>query len=165
MHKRFLILPVVAAATLAGCMTVPTGPNVSALPGSQKPWEVFRADDVDCRNYAYSAIGGPAGEQAAANAAVGSAVAGTLIGAAAGLAFGGTGPAAAVGAGSGLLVGSAVGSGAYGANYYTAQHRYDNAYMQCMYAKGNQVPMRSPSVRSGGGPYYSGPAYPPPVRY
>jgi hypothetical protein len=143
-------------------MTVPTGPNVSVLPGSSKPWEVFRADDAECRQYAYSSIGGPYGEQAAANAAVGSAVAGTLIGAATGLAFGGTGPAAAVGAGTGLLVGSAVGSGAYGANYYTAQSRYDNAYVQCMYAKGNKVPTYGGGRR---GSHYSGPAYPPPPQY
>jgi hypothetical protein len=162
MRKHFLLLPAaVALATLAGCVTVPTGPSVSVLPGSQKPWEVFRADDAECRNYAYGSTGGPAGEQAAANAAVGSAVAGTLIGAAAGLALGGTGPAAAVGAGTGLLFGSAYGSNAYGANYYANQSRYDNAYVQCMYAKGNKVPMRG----GYGDSHYSGPAYPPPARY
>src|SRR5262249_54045146 len=89
-------LAVATVLALTGCVTVPQGPNVSVLPGSQKPWEAFRADDAECRQFAYSSIGGPAGEQAASNAAVGSAIAGTLIGAAAGLALGGNGPAAAV---------------------------------------------------------------------
>ena len=73
------------------------------LPGSQKPFEAFRADEADCRQYAYSAIGGPAGEQAAANSAAASAVAGTLIGAAAGAAIGSV---AGAGAGGGVQAAS-----------------------------------------------------------
>jgi len=169
MRKRFLLAPFAAAAlvTVGGCVTVPTGPSVAVLPGSQKPFEVFRADDADCRQYAYASIGGPAAEQAAANNAVGTAVASTLIGAAAGAAIGSVtgnaGTGAAIGAGSGLLVGSAAGANAGGATYYHTQQRYDTAYMQCMYAKGNQVPTRG--YRGGPPPYYSGPAYPYPPMY
>src|SRR5690349_24393550 len=131
MRNRLFVVPIAVAAlaTIGGCVTVPTGPSVAVMPGREKPFEVFRADEVDCRNYAYSSTGGPAGEQAATNAAVGSAVAGTLIGAATGLALGGNGPAAAIGAGTGLLFGSAVGSNAYGYNYAANQSRYDNAYL------------------------------------
>jgi outer membrane lipoprotein SlyB len=74
-------------------------------------------------------------------------VAGTVIGAAAGAAIGSVtgraGPGAAIGAGTGLLFGSAAGSNAAGASYYQVQRRYDQAYVQCMYAKGNQVPVRA----------------------
>jgi hypothetical protein len=158
MRKRYIIAPVAAAALLGltGCVTVPTGPSVMVLPGTQKPFDVFRAEEADCRNYAYNSIGGPNGEQAAANSAASSAVAGTLIGAAAGAAIGAVsgqaGPGAAIGAGTGLLFGSAAGSNAYGATSYNMQRRYDNAYVQCMYAKGNQVPMAGQPRASHGPP-------------
>lgn len=178
MRKRFLLVSVSIAAVLGigGCVTVPTGPSVMVLPGSQKPFDAFRADEADCRQYAYSAIGGVAGEQAAANSAAASAVAGTLLGAAAGAAIGSAsgqaGPGAAIGAGTGLLFGSAVGSNTAGASYRYTQRQYDNAYLQCMYGKGNQVPMRGqyrgsyggpPGPLSGPAPYYATPypyAYP-----
>jgi len=173
MRTRFFIVPlaVAALAGIAGCVTVPTGPSVMVLPGSQKPFEAFRADEAECRQYADSAIGGAGANQAATNAAVGSAIVGTLIGAAAGAAIGDSARAAGVGAGTGLLVGSAAGSNAYGANYYTSQRRYDNAYVQCMYGKGNQVPMRGqyrgapPAYYGGPAPYDYPPPYPPPPRY
>jgi hypothetical protein len=45
---------------------------------------------------------------------------------------------------NGAIVGTLIGTGAgsSGATWtqMTAQQRYDIAYMQCMYAKGNQVP-------------------------
>jgi len=45
--------------------------------------------------------------------------------------------------GMGLLFGSAAGSNvAYGSSFQL-QQRYDGAYMQCMYAKGNQIPVRT----------------------
>jgi Glycine-zipper domain len=172
MRKRFLLVPLSIAAVLGigGCVTVPTGPSVMALPGSQKPFDAFRADEADCRQYAYEAIGGIGGEQAAANSAASSAVAGTLLGAAAGAVIGSAtgqaGPGAAIGAGTGLLFGSLAGSNTAGASYRYTQRRYDNAYLQCMYGKGNQVPMRGqsrgayggpPGPLSGPAPYYSTP--------
>lgn len=177
MRTRLLSLPVaVALVALAGCVTVPTGPTVAVMPGSQKPFEVFRADDAECRNYAYAQIGGPAGEQAAMNSAAATAIASTLIGAAAGAAIGSVsgnaGPGAAIGAGSGLLFGSAAGSSAGAGSYYYTQRNYDTAYVQCMYAKGNKVPERP--QYGGAPPYYAYPApnayaYPapayPPARY
>jgi hypothetical protein len=47
---------------------------------------------------------------------------------------------AAVGAGFGLLGGTAVGAGRGSGYYASVQGRYDIAYRQCVYAKGNQVP-------------------------
>ncbi|PCD59539.1 hypothetical protein CN645_22215, partial [Burkholderia sp. IDO3] len=66
---------------------------------------------------------------------------------------GGTG--AAVGAGAGLLAGSVVGAGAAQGSAYDIQRRYDYAYLQCMYASGNRVPV--PGGMSGG---YGGRAQP-----
>lgn len=180
MRKRFLLVPISVAALLGigGCVTLPTGPSVMVLPGSQKPFDAFRADEADCRQYAYAASGGPVGEQAAANSAASSAVAGTLLGAAAGAAIGSVsgnaGPGAAIGAGTGLLFGNLAGANAGGASYYYTQRRYDNAYLQCMYGKGNQVPMRGqyrgayggpPGPMAGPPPYYSYPYPVPAPRY
>ncbi len=114
-----------------------------SLPGTGKSFEQFRIDDATCRQFAYEQAGGAT--QAGQNAAVSSAIVGTALGAAAGAAIGSAsgdmGSGAAIGAGTGLIVGSAAGSGYAANSYYEAQWRYDNAYVQCMYAKGNKVPV------------------------
>ena len=114
------------------------------MPSSGKSFEQFQADDAICRQFAYEQVGGLTGQEAAQRSAVSSAVIGTALGAAAGAAIGSVsgsaGAGAAIGAGSGLLLGSAAGTGYASSSYYEAQRRYDSAYMQCMYAKGNQVP-------------------------
>lgn len=125
---------------LAGCASVPNGPSVMVLPGSGLPFDQFRNDDAVCRQYALGRIGGTTPNQAAVNSGVGSAVAGTALGAAAGAAIGGGG-GAAIGAGSGLVAGSMVGTGAAESSGYAAQQHYDVAYIQCMYAKGYRVPV------------------------
>ena len=153
-----------AAALLAGCVTTPpTSPSVTVLPGTSKNFDQFRADDGECRQYAYYQSGGPANEDAMANSAVGSAAVGTVVGAAAGALIGGGRSGAAVGAGTGLLVGSSYGASASGATWYELQRRYDIAYVQCMYAKGHQVPgSYSGARRQTNGNYSSAPPPPPP---
>jgi hypothetical protein len=140
MKTARLVIAAVAVASLGACVSMPNSPGVMALPGSKKTFDQFQADDYACRDYAYRAIGGQTAQQAATNSAVASAAVGTAIGAAAGAAFGGS-QGAAVGAGTGLLFGSAVGSSTSYASGYAAQVRYDDAYTQCMYAKGNRVPV------------------------
>ena len=144
MSKRSLVVALAAVAVLAGCVTVPTGPAVPVMPGYQKSMDQFRADDADCRNYAYNAIGGPNAAQPATDAAAGNAVVGAALGAGVGAllgaATGNAGNGAAWGAGTGLLFGSAAGSNTSGYSSYALQRQYDVAYMQCMYARGNQVP-------------------------
>ena len=145
-------------ALLAGCATVPTGPSVMALPGTGKSFDQFRVDDMDCRQYAQLQAGGDA------NAGVRSAAVGTAIGAVAGAAFGGHDSAAA-GAGTGLLVGSLVGAGDAQASSYSSQRRYDNAYVQCLYAPGEQVPVAHTPMQRQPEPTPVAPpagAYPPP---
>lgn len=143
---RLLIAPLAAVALLAGCVTVPTGPAVTVLPGSRKSFDDFRNDDAVCRSYAQTAIGGPAAGQPAADAAAANAAVGAALGAAAGAiigaATGQAGHGAAIGAGTGLIFGSAAGGNVAYASSYTMQRDYDVAYVQCMYAKGNQVPGR-----------------------
>ena len=85
-------------------------------------------------------VGGVTTQDAANQAAVGSAVVGTAIGAVAGAAIGGS-QGAAVGAGVGLVGGSAVGANSAYASGYGTQRQYNNAYIQCMYVKGHAVPV------------------------
>lgn len=108
------------------------------MPGSGKTFEQFQADDAICRQYASNQNSGAT--QRANDKAVQSGVVGTMIGAAAGAALGGR-EGAAVGAGSGLILGSAVGANDSGYGSYSAQRSYDISYEQCMYAKGNNVPV------------------------
>ncbi|HEX7641048.1 MAG TPA: YMGG-like glycine zipper-containing protein [Burkholderiaceae bacterium] len=151
----------IATAALAACASAPTGPSVAVMPGSGKSFEQFNEDDAVCRQYAGNQTVGAA--DSANNKAVESGIVGTLIGAAAGAAIGGNHQGAAVGAGTGLLLGSAVGSSASEGGSYSAQRRYDIAYEQCMYAKGNSIPtmgQRQYSSRTAYSP--PPPNYPPP---
>ena len=66
---------------------------------------------------------------------------------------------AGVGAGVGLLTGTAVGAGYGYDSAWVLQRRYDNAYLQCMYAKGNKVPV-SRDLRRRRAQQASGPARP-----
>ncbi|MBK7416584.1 MAG: hypothetical protein IPJ38_17305 [Dechloromonas sp.] len=136
-----LKLSIVATTLLLGaCTIMPSGPNVMVLPGTGQSTERFRADDYVCRDFALGQIGGRTSQQAANQAAIGSAAVGTAIGAVAGAAIGGS-QGAAVGAGTGLLIGGAVGSDAARSSGYGSQRQYDNAYIQCMYTKGHRVPV------------------------
>ena len=72
-----------ALALLGACASIPSAPSILALPGSNRTFESFRADDQDCRLYASRQITVPV-----ADPGVQSAVAGTAIGAAAGAVIG-----------------------------------------------------------------------------
>ncbi len=126
------------AVALAGCATAPTGPRVAVMPAPGKPFEVFVAEDRLCRNYAAQSIGETRNQAAAENFA-GAAAVGTAVGAAAGSLAGGQGGTGS-GAATGLVVGSMAGASQSANASGDAQRRYDIAYEQCMYAKGNQVP-------------------------
>lgn len=153
---RTLALATTLLQLLTACAHFPTGPSVMVLPGSSKDFEQFRNDDAMCRDYA-SYQSQPGARDAAVENAVGSAAVGTAVGAAAGAAIGAAAgdPAAgaAIGAGSGLLVGSA--SGVSRSEYagQTLQARYDDAYLQCMYANGNQIPMPRGSLAAASAPH------------
>lgn len=154
------------ALFMAACTVMPSGPSVMALPGTGQSFDRFRADDLDCRQYAHYQIGGKTAGEAARDSAVSSAAVGTAVGALAGAALGGNHQGAAVGAGAGLLMGSAVGSDAARASGYGSQRQYDNAYIQCMYAKGHRVPVPanmsySAPVRAQAAPA-ADPSIPPP---
>ena len=142
MLKKWVMLTLVLGVVSAYA-TVPTGPSVMVLPAAGKPFDQFQLDEMACRQYAQQQVGVAPG-QAATQSAVNTAVLGTAIGAAAGAAIGAAtghpGVGAAVGAGGGLLTGTAAGAQAGAVSSGALQERYDIAYVQCMYAKGDQVP-------------------------
>jgi hypothetical protein len=153
----------VVALLVSGCAGIPTGPSVMVLPGTGKTFEQFQVDDAVCRQWASQQTGTTVGK-ASTESTVGGAAVGTLVGAAAGAALGAAAgsPAvgAAAGAGVGLLGGTAVGAGRAEAYGGSVQRRYDQSYIQCMYAKGNQVPVaRGSRIQQ---PAYTAPPPPPP---
>jgi hypothetical protein len=148
---RTVAVCLIAGLLTTACVTIPSGPSVTVLPGSGKPFEQFQVDDAACRQWAFQQVGGTTAGEASTHSAVSGAAIGTVLGAAAGAAIGAAagnpGAGAAVGAGVGLLGGTAAGASAGSASYVSIQRRYDTAYIQCMYAKGNQVPVSSRSYR------------------
>jgi uncharacterized protein YcfJ len=149
------ILGAALAVALAGCASIPTGPSVSVMPGPGKPFDLFNADNTICKEFARQQIGVDPNEVAREQVATGAA-AGAVLGAASGALMGhGHGGQAESMAGAGLIVGSAAGSNAANESTMTLQRRYDIAYQQCMYAKGNQIPGYS-------APRYASPPPPPP---
>jgi hypothetical protein len=135
------------------------------LPGAGKPFEVFQVEDATCRQWATQQVGGSPNEAANRNTAVGAAV-GTAVGAGLGAAVGAisghAGTGAVIGATGGLLGGAAVGSDRGNAYGWEAQRRYDVAYQQCMYAKGNQIPGVAPQRGTTRQPLPPPPPPPPP---
>jgi hypothetical protein len=147
-------VPLLALALLAGCYTMPEGPTVTALQGDARNANEFRTDNVDCRQYAaaqtdkaISAAGGHPGW-----------VTGVAPGAASDAAMGGRD---ATGAGRTGSVVDGLDSAQFAG--FGPQEVYNRAYIQCMYFRGNKVPLlateRWPAPRSPWPPdpalYYS----------
>lgn len=159
MRANYKLSVAAAAMSLAACTSVPTGPSMMALPGTGKNFDQFRVDDRECKLYALEQVNGATPNKAAEDSAVKSAIIGTAIGAAAGAAMDGSSGAAA-GAGVGLLMGGIIGAGAGDQSSRVAQRRYDNGYIQCMYAKGHRVPVTGNYTQPAGKPTTA--SFPPP---
>jgi hypothetical protein len=130
---------VLAVVGLAACATAPMSPSLVTLPGTGRSFDQFRADDYNCRLYGEVQIGLRTAQSAAAAAMT----VGTNPGAP-----GAMTSATFVGGGQGGTIGQAVtppgvipSSNLPAGTSYAAQQRYDNAYIQCMYASGNRVPV------------------------
>ena len=152
MFKIYRLLALLVATLLTACASIPSGPSVMALPGSGKNFNQFRNDDYQCKQFAYEQVGGVTPNQSALASGATSAAVGAGLGAAAGALIGlGTGSAgygAAIGAGSGLIGGGLAGTGSARASGRMSQQRYDNSYVQCMYAQGHRVPVRGQIIEN-----------------
>jgi len=165
MNFKGSVLLILAVVTLSACATIPAGPSVMVWPGPGKPFEVFQSEDAVCRQWASQQVGAQPGESANKTLVSGAAI-GTILGAGLGAAIGAAtgqfGAGLAIGAASGAIMGTATGSGPASGAGWEVQRRYDNAYMQCMYAKGNQVPGVARSSRGGVPPPPPPPGFNPP---
>jgi hypothetical protein len=128
---------------LSGCAQTPLGPTVQVMPGPGKSFDAFQFDQAGCRQFAEQSVAGQA--QNANNRAVGAAALTTVLGAGLGAAIGG-GRGAGIGAASGLVGGAAIGGAGSSNQQFTIQQQYDNAFAQCMFAKGNMVPGFGPMM-------------------
>jgi hypothetical protein len=137
MNKTGLLL--MSAAAIAGCASVPptTGPTVAVMPAPGKPFELFQEENAYCKQYAQAEMGVVPGET---DRGTRNAAAGAVAGAVAGALLGDSRNAAGTGAAAGLLIGAGSGNESTDRNRMSLQQRYNVAFEQCMYAKGNQVP-------------------------
>jgi len=165
MTRKYAVLAGIAALLISGCATIPPGPSVMVLPAPGKSFQEFQYDDYACRQWAQQQTGWNANETVTQNT-VNSAAVGTLLGAGLGAAIGSTSGNAGAGAGIGALGGMALGTAAGSQQGYVSgmevQRRYDMAYQQCMYSKGNQIPGHVQNYRA---PSYTPPPPPPPSNY
>src|ERR1700733_1927528 len=145
MHRGAKLIAVLGSVSAVAACTAapPSGPTVMALPPNGKSLDAFQQEDGQCRNYAAAAIGPYQPARAGARAAVGSAATGTVLGAAAGSAIGAAagnaGGGAAIGGAAGLVGSTAVGANNVAASQYDLQTRYNIAYTQCVYSRGDTV--------------------------
>jgi Putative peptidoglycan binding domain len=145
---------------LGSCATTPMGPTVQVMPSPSKPFQVFQQDQESCKQYAQSQVAGQA--DAANQRAVGAAALGTALGAGVGAAVGGR-HSTGVGAATGAVIGADVGTETSLNAQASIQDQYNNAYLQCMYSRGNQVPGAMPrhSRSAPPAPQYGMPPPPP----
>ncbi len=155
--KATAVASIAMLMALSACVQAPMGPTVAVMPGPNKPFEAFNEDQAICRQFAEQQIGGAQQAQnTATNQTLIGAGVGTLLGAGLGAAVGG-GRGAAIGAAAGAVGGTAVGASQAQNTNMTVQQRYDIAYEQCMYSRGNQVPGYVQPA-----PAYAAPPPPPP---
>jgi uncharacterized protein YcfJ len=146
---------------MAGCAETPKGPSIQVLPGANKPFETFYQEQLMCKQFASDQVTGQA--QDANQKALIEGLIGAALGAGIGGATGG-GHGAGVGAAVGAAAGGAIGAGTSSTSHLSIQQQYDNAYSQCMYAKGNQIIANPGSIHViQQAPGYYAP--PPPVIY
>lgn len=162
MYLRMTAVSAALAIALCGCASIPEGPSVAVMPGPGKPFDQFQADNAVCKEFARQQLGADP-NQVAQQQVISGAAAGAAIGAVSGALIGGSHNSTGTGAGIGVLAGSASGAETANRSGYGLQRRYDIAYQQCMYAKGNQVP--GYPVQQYAPPPPPGHAPPPPPRY
>lgn len=163
-RMRLALLGVLGSAALflASCAEMPTGPSIAVMPGPNKPFDVFMQEDQLCRGWAAHSIGLP-GHDAAAERFLASTVTGAAIGALAGAAAGGHRNVDA-GAAMGTVMGATAGANQSAVTAGNAQRRYDIAYQQCMYSKGNLVPNYGYGAYRYSAPSSVVPSPPPPMQ-
>ncbi len=146
MTKLSVLLPLSALVVLGGCVTVPVGPAVRVMPGTGKSFDQFQADDGNCRQYAYASIGGPDAARQGQDNGRGKRRDRLRDWRRSGRCDRRRDGPGRTRRGDRCRHGSAVRQRRRcerrGILVLPTAAQYDTAYMQCMYARGNQVPGR-----------------------
>lgn len=125
-----------AAVLLSGCVTPPMGPTAMVMPAPGKPFEAFAQDQALCKKFAGGEIDG--GATISNFKQLGTVAVSAALGAGLGAAVRGR-RGAEYGGGLGAIGGTVAAAGGSARDQYSLQGRYDMAYTQCMYSRGNQV--------------------------
>ena len=136
MNKITLLILCIPVALAGGCTTI--GPTAAVMPGPHKTLVAFDADRAACTQYSDQTLAGAADTYNKSQIAT--VAAGAVLGAGLGGAIGG-GRGAGIGAAGGAVAGTAADGIAGNRQLDSLQRRYDIAYSQCMYLKGNNVPI------------------------
>jgi hypothetical protein len=112
------------------------GPTALVMPAPGKPIEVFAQDQGTCKQFASGEVDG--GATMSNLKQLGTAAVTTALGAGLGAAVRG-GRGAGIGGGIGMIGGAAIASNGSARDQNSLQGRYNLAYTQCMYARGNQI--------------------------
>ncbi len=140
---------VAAIILLSGCATPPIGPTARVMPAPGKPFQVFAADQSQCKQYADGEVSGAA--TIANLKEFGTVAVSTALGAGLGASLRG-GRGAGIGGALGSMAGAMAGGRGSASDQHGLQGRYDLAYTQCMYSHGNQIAGAArPSSRGGYG--------------
>jgi hypothetical protein len=155
-----------AAVLLSGCATSPMGPTALVMPASGKPFDVFVQEQAMCKQFAGGEVEG--GATMSNLKQLGTMVVSTALGGGLGAAVRGR-RGAEIGGAVGAIGGSAMAGHGSARDQNSLQGRYDMAYTQCMYSRGNQIASAarpapqvaygSPGTSSFG--YQGNPGYPP----
>jgi hypothetical protein len=124
------------------------------MPGPGKTFDAFQSDNSSCKVFAADQVRGQAdaSNQRTAGAVALTTILGAGLGAAIGGSVGDAGSGAAIGAATGAGTGTMIGAGNGANDQAMIQQQYDNAFSQCMFAKGEQVPGYAPAMMAGPAP-------------
>ena len=150
MSSTLITKSLLAVALLSGCATQPMGPTAHVMPATGKPFEVFAQDQATCKQFASNEVNG--GATMANLKEFGTAAITTGLGGGLGAAVRGE-RGAEIGGSVGAIGGAGLAAHGSAHDQASLQGRYDLAYTQCMYARGNQVgdPARTgPKVAAAG---------------
>jgi hypothetical protein len=134
-QRKGLWISAAAAAQIVGCSSAVQSPTVVVAPAQDKSPSAFAADNSTCT--AVATQQGEAAKNSANMQIAGSAVMNAAFSAGNSVAAGARGSMVAANAATGALT-SAIASGQ--AAQATLQRRFDLAYAECMYARGNSLP-------------------------
>ncbi len=131
-----VLASLIAAVFISGCATAPMGPTALVMPAQGKPFEVFAQEQAMCKQFAGGEVDGDATMMNLKQ--FGSAAISTALSAGLGAAVRGQ-RGAEVGGAMGAMVGAASASNGSARDQNNLQGRYNLAYTQCMYSRGNQI--------------------------